>query len=163
MHNHPSSKVWCWLWQMQCCVQMLELGLWMWSFAYYIYPSVLLGIIVIGTLLSGSLIYKQRKRLSKAVAHVPLVPFVHKGYVRAMNSQQLVPGDVIVVQQGVAVCDMVLLRGNCLVEESMLSGEVKRPVLSALLQLLGIETPLQYSHALLEPTHTVCNVSLLHQ
>ncbi len=43
---------------------------------------------------------------------------------RAVSSQRLVPGDVIVVLKGKATCDMVLLRGSCLVEESMLSGEV---------------------------------------
>ena len=43
---------------------------------------------------------------------------------RAASSRRLVPGDVIVVLQGRATCDMVLLRGSCLVEESMLSGEV---------------------------------------
>ena len=36
------------------------------------------------------------------------------------------PGDVIVVLQGRATCDMVLIQGSCLVEESMLSGEVLR-------------------------------------
>ena len=34
------------------------------------------------------------------------------------------PGDVLVLLRGKATCDMVLLRGNCLAEESMLSGEV---------------------------------------
>ena len=43
---------------------------------------------------------------------------------RAVSSQRLVPGDVIVVLRGKATCDMVLLRGSCLCEESMLSGEV---------------------------------------
>lgn len=47
---------------------------------------------------------------------------------RAVSSNWLVPGDVIVVLAGRATCDMVLLQGNCLVEESMLSGEVNRPV-----------------------------------
>lgn len=47
---------------------------------------------------------------------------------RAVLSNWLVPGDVIVVLAGRATCDMVLLQGNCLVEESMLSGEVTRPV-----------------------------------
>lgn len=42
----------------------------------------------------------------------------------AMKSQQLVPGDVIVVQTGQAVCDMVLLQGNALTEESRLTGQV---------------------------------------
>ncbi len=43
---------------------------------------------------------------------------------RAVQSHRLVPGDVLVLLRGKATCDMVLLRGNCLVEESMLSGEV---------------------------------------
>lgn len=41
-----------------------------------------------------------------------------------MSSRRLVPGDVLVLLRGKATCDMVLLRGNCLAEESMLSGEV---------------------------------------
>ena len=48
------------------------------------------------------------------------------GWVRAVSSHKLVPGDVIVVQKGKAMCDMVLLQGSCLVVESMLSGEVWR-------------------------------------
>lgn len=43
---------------------------------------------------------------------------------RAISSRWLVPGDVIVVLPGKATCDMVLLQGNCLVEESVLYGEV---------------------------------------
>ena len=53
-----------------------------------------------------------------------LVPVVVGGWVRALPSYRLVPGDVVVVQRGKASCDMVLLQGSCLVEESMLSGEV---------------------------------------
>ena len=44
-----------------------------------------------------------------------------------MSSRRLVPGDVVVVLPGKATCDMVLLRGSCLVEESLLSGEVCFP------------------------------------
>lgn len=53
-----------------------------------------------------------------------VVPFVWLGRVVALSSRRLVPGDVVVLQRGKATCDMVLLRGACLVEESMLSGEV---------------------------------------
>ena len=106
-------------------MQIVELVLWMYSFAYYTYPLVLLGIILVGTALSSSLVYRQQRRLAEAVTRVQLVPVVCKGYVKAMAAQHLVPGDVIVVQNGTAVCDMVLLRGNCLVEESMLSGQVQ--------------------------------------
>ena len=41
-----------------------------------------------------------------------------------MASHRLVPGDIVVLQPGKATCDMVLLQGNCLVDESILSGEV---------------------------------------
>ena len=58
---------------------------------------------------------------SVAVVHV------HGWLCRAISSRRLVPGDVLVLLRGKATCDMVLLSGNCLVEESMLSGEV--PVL----------------------------------
>ena len=47
-----------------------------------------------------------------------------QGRVSAGKSTQLVPGDVIVVQTGQAVCDMVLLQGNALTEESRLTGQV---------------------------------------
>lgn len=53
-----------------------------------------------------------------------MVPVVDRGWVRAAPSHRLVPGDVIVLQRGRAPCDVVLLRGSCLVEESTLSGEV---------------------------------------
>ena len=54
-----------------------------------------------------------------------LVPFVWVGRVLALSSRHLVPGDVVVLHRGKATCDMVLLRGAGLVEESMLSGEVR--------------------------------------
>ena len=39
-------------------------------------------------------------------------------------SYRLVPGDIVVLLPGKATADMVVLQGNCLVEESVLSGEV---------------------------------------
>ena len=54
-----------------------------------------------------------------------------------MSSHRLVPGDVVVLQQGRALGDMVLLRGACLVTESMLSGEVPKPSIS-LSHFLGL-------------------------
>ena len=54
-----------------------------------------------------------------------LTPTVQGKWVRAIASNKLIPGDVIVLQPGRALCDMVLLRGACLVTESMLSGEVR--------------------------------------
>lgn len=66
----------------------------------------------------------QHKKLVGLVNERHMVPIVDRGWVRATSSHKLVPGDVIVLQKGRALCDMALLRGTCLVEESMLSGEV---------------------------------------
>lgn len=100
------------------------MGLWMYGFTSFYYPSVLMAIMLIGTAISVGLTYRQRQSLYKLFTPVSLVPYVRKGYVRATTTQRLIPGDVIVVQQGSAVCDLVLFRGNCLVEASKLSGEV---------------------------------------
>lgn len=59
-----------------------------------------------------------------------LVYFIMTGnmYCRGVSSHRLVPGDVVVLLRGKATCDMVLLQGSCLVEESILSGEVPPPL-----------------------------------
>ena len=44
------------------------------------------------------------------------------------------PGDVVVLLPGTATCDMALLQGNCLVEESSLSGEVGSSTYALFLQ-----------------------------
>ena len=102
-------------------------ALWMWAFTYWRYPAMLFGILLIGCGASSYLLYGQRLRLVSMATKRHLVPLLHKKFVRALLAKQLVPGDVIVVQRGKVVCDMVLLRGTCLVEESMLSGEVWAP------------------------------------
>ena len=92
--------------------------------AYYEYPSVLLIITLAGSVVTASLQYAQQRRLLSLASQRSLVPFVCKGFIRAMWARQLVPGDVIVVQPGSAVCDMVLLQGHALADESRLTGGV---------------------------------------
>jgi cation-transporting ATPase 13A2 len=40
-----------------------------------------------------------------------------------VTSTELVPGDIVVLDAGVLPCDMVLLSGECIVDENMLTGE----------------------------------------
>ena len=67
---------------------------------------------------------RQRTKVMAMVNECRLTALVWEGWVRAVSSHRLIPGDIIVLRQGKAVCDMVILQGSCLVMESMLSGEV---------------------------------------
>jgi hypothetical protein len=40
-----------------------------------------------------------------------------------VSSMELVPGDVVLLEAGALPCDMVLLTGECIVDENMLTGE----------------------------------------
>jgi len=91
---------------------------------YYWLP-VLLGVVTTAAAISLLLTLRtQRLKVMDLVNHCRLTPIIQAGWVRAVSSHTLVPGDVVVVQRGKAMCDMVLLQGACLVVESMLSGEV---------------------------------------
>lgn len=90
----------------------------------YLYPVGLVILSVPATLLQVMTLHSQHSRVMALMNEVRLTPMVQQQWVRATASFRLVPGDVIVLQRGRALCDMVVLRGACLVMESMLSGEV---------------------------------------
>jgi P-type E1-E2 ATPase len=50
---------------------------------------------------------------------------MHHNNAIMIDSKQLVPGDIILLEQSASsvVCDMVLLEGECVVSESSLTGE----------------------------------------
>ena len=48
----------------------------------------------------------------------------NENYMKEIDSTMLVPGDVIEIPENVSIpCDLVLLSGSCIVNESMLTGE----------------------------------------
>ena len=92
--------------------------------AYYWLPVMLLSLTAAAAVSLILTLRQQRLKVMALVNHCRLTPIVQAGWVRAVSSHTLVPGDVVVLQRGKAMCDMVLLQGACLVVESMLSGEV---------------------------------------
>ena len=91
----------------------------------YAYPALLIFIIVARITDKAWKRYQQQQRLATSARWSRLVPYVCLGCVHAMGAKRLVPGDVIVIQPGVAMCDAVLLRGGALCEQSTLTGEVR--------------------------------------
>ena len=90
----------------------------------YFYPVLVLLLFTISAVLLIHTLRRQRNKIMALVNECRLTPLVWGGWVRAISSHRLLPGDVMVLQPGKALCDMVLLQGTCLVMESMLSGEV---------------------------------------
>lgn len=91
---------------------------------HYLMLSLLFGLPAAYGIVSTR--YYQTQQVMALMNCCRLIPMIQDKWVRAIASYQLVPGDVIVLQQGRALCDMVMLQGACLVTESMLSGEVGR-------------------------------------
>lgn len=94
----------------------------------YFYPAIILALFLGAGILLVVTTRHQRKKMLALVNECRLTPLVWQGWVRAMSSHRLLPGDVLVLQPGKALCDMVVLQGSCLVVESMLSGEVSHPL-----------------------------------
>jgi len=88
----------------------------------YFYPVLVLSLFTISAVLLIHTLRRQRKKIIALVNECRLTPLVWDGWVRAVSSHRLLPGDVM--QAGKALCDMVVLQGTCIVMESMLSGEV---------------------------------------
>ncbi len=107
------------------CPQALELIYLVYRGRYF-YPVVLVLLSVPSLWIQLKILHSQHSRVMALMNEVRLTPMVQQQWVRAAASYHLVPGDVIVLQRGRALCDMVVLKGACLVMESMLSGEVNK-------------------------------------
>lgn len=102
---------------------------------YYYYASC---IVIMSSLSLVTGVYQIRlsqKALSNTVHAMDVVTVKRsKGVFENVPSEQLVPGDVVVVPRNGCImqCDAVLIAGNCIVNESMLTGEsvpvVKTPL-----------------------------------
>ena len=92
----------------------------------FFYPVLVIAVTLLASVITYKTLRSQHSRVMALMNECRLTPLVQDKWVRAVASYRLVPGDVMVLQKGRALCDMVLLRGACLVTESMLSGEVSR-------------------------------------
>ena len=105
-------------------LQMLEVAYLLYC-RHYFYPVLVLSLFAISIVALSRALRRTRKKMMALVNEVRLTPMVVGGWVRGVSSHRLLPGDVVVLQPGKALFDMVLLQGNCLCVESMLTGEVR--------------------------------------
>ncbi|KAM3172670.1 hypothetical protein ACTXT7_014059 [Hymenolepis weldensis] len=103
---------------------------------YWLYPIMTLGLLV---LFESGLVMQQLKNL-REIRSMSAQPYKINVYRNKkwtlLSSEQIVAGDIVSVTQSVheklIPCDLLLLRGTCIVDESMLTGEsipvTKEPV-----------------------------------
>ncbi|KAA6386769.1 MAG: putative Cation-transporting ATPase 13A2 [Streblomastix strix] len=109
--------------------QLFSITVWL-CIDYYIYASVIAIITTISVFLS---VYQTRRNLidlhDKTLTEAKLVTVFRRGGDNQsnkinINTKELLPGDVYEVNDGdIMPCDSLLLSGNCVVDESMLTGE----------------------------------------
>ncbi|XP_077146443.1 putative cation-transporting ATPase 13A4 isoform X2 [Ranitomeya variabilis] len=107
--------------------QAYSLSLWF-AVAYYQYTAILLVITLFSIAATIFNMRKQSVKLHKMVSsHNSMkVTILNKnGDVQEVESQDLVPGDVIVLtgRKFYLPCDSILITGSCVVNEGMLTGE----------------------------------------
>ncbi|GAV04816.1 hypothetical protein RvY_15037 [Ramazzottius varieornatus] len=93
---------------------------------YTVYASVIVAISVLSLTSQVFLTYRQQHALKKRVQDYDNVKILKSdGNTAMVPSETLVPGDIILIPTngGKVVCDAVLLTGQCIVNESSLTGE----------------------------------------
>jgi cation-transporting ATPase 13A3/4/5 len=64
------------------------------------------------------------KRVQRQAHYTCPVKVLRDGQFKQVDSSELVPGDIIQIpEQNIIPCDLILLQGTCVMNESMLTGE----------------------------------------
>ena len=119
--------------------QVFSVVLWMWDLYYY-YASCILVISTGSVLLSLCETISNHNQIRRMARYQCQVRLMQRNNTsREINSTELVPGDVVVVPEGSSLpCDVILLTGSAIVNESMLTGE-SIPVMKSSLPVISTE------------------------
>uniref|UniRef100_A0AC35U560 Cation-transporting ATPase n=1 Tax=Rhabditophanes sp. KR3021 TaxID=114890 RepID=A0AC35U560_9BILA len=92
---------------------------------YQYYATIIVFMSLLSVFSDVNQIRKQEKRLKEMVQSNTYCKAIRDGVVTELSSDELVPGDLIIVPNhgNLLPCDAVLMHGNIIVNESMLTGE----------------------------------------
>ncbi|EDV45271.1 probable cation-transporting ATPase 13A3 isoform X1 [Drosophila erecta] len=105
--------------------QLFSVILWF-TYDYYYYACVILLMSIFGITMSVLQTKKNQDVLQKTVYNTGNAWVVdHKGLSKELPTRAIVPGDIIEIPSSGCTlhCDAILLSGNCILDESMLTGE----------------------------------------
>ncbi|GFR50065.1 hypothetical protein Agub_g12207, partial [Astrephomene gubernaculifera] len=111
------------MWHPFYVFQYFSILIWVVGDDYYSYAVCIAAITWFSIISAAVEAHRNMRRLAD-IAHFECeVEVVRGGCVVRLPSRCLVPGDLVVVGPGALPCDMVLMRGECIVDENMLTGE----------------------------------------
>ncbi|OAX83464.1 hypothetical protein ACJ72_02182 [Emergomyces africanus] len=121
----------------------------LWSMDAYYYYAACIFIISVFSITTTTIETRSTMRRLREISHFDCdVRVLRSGFWRSIQSQDLVPGDVYEVSDPSLTqvpCDCLLLTGDCIVNESMLTGEsvpvAKTPTTNEALASLDISAP----------------------
>ncbi|KAJ2806220.1 hypothetical protein H4R21_000960, partial [Coemansia helicoidea] len=105
--------------------QVASIAIWCAS-DYYYYSGVIFAISALSIAVTVVTTKRTTRRIHELSAYVCSAAVLREGQWRVMPSSDLVPGDIIDIAEldgPTLPCDAVLLEGDCIVDESMLTGE----------------------------------------
>ncbi|KAI9499953.1 E1-E2 ATPase-domain-containing protein [Coemansia spiralis] len=105
------------LYQMMC--------MWVWFyFNYYKMALVQFGVIIISAFIKVAIRVRSELKVKSLAEHKSECRVRRDGQWAAVNTAELVPGDVVAVESGMEImCDGCVIRGEVVVDESSLTGE----------------------------------------
>ena len=98
---------------------------WVWVLIDYFYATMCIWALVLMTGLIVSWFRYRGVQVLYAISRTPdvLATVIRNGLFQSIHHMYLVPGDIVQVHPGKIHCDMVLLTGECVLDESALTGE----------------------------------------
>ncbi|OMJ79978.1 hypothetical protein SteCoe_19847 [Stentor coeruleus] len=111
-----------------------------WLAEKYAYYAITIFFIMCITLIANVyLIQRNLKRLKSLATFITNVDVLRNGTIETISSCDLVPGDIVIITDNLTFpCDMILLSGFCLVNETMLTGESQPVIKEALPEINNI-------------------------
>lgn len=109
--------------------QYFSIGLWVFGEAYYAFSIALLIITILSIISSIYDTYQSNNRIRQMAEQKGTINVKRMGGIRKINSNDLVPGDIVMFYEAEVKdsyqlpCDMVLIKGRCVTNESILTGE----------------------------------------
>jgi cation-transporting P-type ATPase 13A2 len=104
---------------------------------YYFYSMCILFVMMITLMVNIYYLHTNLKKIKKLATYICEVQVLRNNEKFIMSSINLVPGDVVYLTGDFLFpCDMILLKGFCLVDETMLTGE-SQPVIKESLPNIG--------------------------